>query len=118
MNFQLDNIKVIESEYLDSFEFSTELSEIELYGLEMALVKLLVDADNSLEVAYDIVDKYTRHLEDCLDVLDGRGDILYVGYYKVLAVHLTVNGIPVLKCLKDECDYHEDDDSIFYATIG
>ena len=118
MNFEISNIRTIEEEYLKDFKFKTVLSEMELYGLEMAIIKLLVDDEYKVDFAYKIVDRNTRHLEDCLDVLDGRGDILYVGGYKVLAVHLTTNNIPVLKCLKDECDYHEDDDSIFYATIG
>lgn len=118
MNFQVDNIRIIESEYLDNFKFNKKLTEIELYGLEMALVKLLSDEDYKVEFAYNMVDRYTRHLEDCLDILNGRNDIMYIGQYKVLAVYLTVNGTPVLKCLKDEYDFYEDDSSIYYATIG
>ncbi|MGL5764926.1 MAG: hypothetical protein ACRCX8_04725 [Sarcina sp.] len=118
MNFAIENIRIIEEEYLDNFVFKKEISEIEAYGLEMCLVKLLMDADYEVERAYDIINSFTRHLEDSIDILDGCEDILYIEQYEVLSVHLTENGIPVLKCLKEDCDYYEDEASIYYATIG
>lgn len=118
MNFQVDNIRIIEEEYLENFELSKKLSEVELCGLELALIKLLIDAEADLNFSYHLVDCYTRHLEDCLDILDGGENYLYVDCHKVLSIHLTVNGIPVLKCLKDECEYYDNSKDIYYATIG
>lgn len=118
MNFEISNIRIIGEESLKDFEFKTVLSEMELYGLELVVIKLLVDDNYEVDYAYELVNGYTRHLEYCLDILDGQNDIMYVGGYKVLAVYLTTNNIPVLKCLKEECEYYEDDNSLFYATIG
>lgn len=118
MNFEVSNIRTIEEENLDNFVFKKEISEVETYGLEMCLTKLLLDAGYELDVAYSLVDNYTRHLEDCLDVLDGCEDILYIEQYKILAVYLTENGIPVLKCLREDCEYYDCDDSLYFATIG
>lgn len=118
MNFEVSNIRLIEEEYLKNFELKDKLSEVELYGLELTLVKLLHDCGDSIADAYETVDSFTRHLEDNLDILDGREDILYIRDYKVLSVHLTVNGIVVLKCLKDEYEYNDGDHTVYYATVG
>lgn len=118
MNFAIENIRIVEEEYLDNFVFKKEITEVEAYGLEVCLVKLLVYSGYKIEEAYDTVNTYTRHLKDCLDVLNGSDDILYIGCYKVISAYVTENDIVILKCLKDEYEYYEDEDSIYYISIG
>lgn len=124
MNIEIDNIRLIEDKYIKDFELKTRLTEIECYGLELVLIELAKDYYESMGVGegierpYNEVRTFTRHLEDCLDVLDGINDTFYIGEYKVTSVYLTVNDIVVLKCLKEECDYYEGNNSIYFATIN
>lgn len=124
MNIEVGRIRTIENECIKDFELKTHLSEVEQYGLEMILTKLLKDYYEEMGLGEDIsrpyneVDTLTRHLEDCLDVLDGYNNVLYVGEHKITSIYLTTNDIVILKCIKEDCDRYEDEESVYYATVN
>lgn len=123
MNLQINRIQIIEAEDLHNFEFKTILTEIECYGLEHILTKLQIDYTEDLGLSniendYKHIDFITRHLEDCLDILDGVENVLCLADYRVISVHLTTNNIPILKCIKSESPCYDSEEDIYYATIG
>lgn len=123
MNIRLENLREIKTEYLKNFKLKDSLTEVELYGLELITAKLMLDINEDLGIesnmneCVDLIDRYTVHREDCLDVLDGVYDVLYMGNIKLLSVHLTINGIVLFKCLKDEYEYYTDDNETFFMSL-
>lgn len=121
MKLTIDELRVIEQEYLDNFEFKAELNEVEIYGLELILMHLLNDFNDEIGIesnSFEVIDKYTIHREDRLDILDGCYDILVLGGHSVSSVLLTTNGIPVLMCYGTDEDDNILDDSEYYVTVG
>lgn len=123
MNFTIDNLRIIEEEYVSDFEFKTSLTEVELYGLEHLFAQLLTDWNNELGIdssvnTFEFVNKYTVHREDCLDVLDGYQDVITVGDYAVSSLYLTKNSIPVFKCFDLDEDLNPIENTEYYISIG
>lgn len=123
MYLQVDKIQPIEAEELHNFEFKASLTEVECYGLQLVLTKLQIDYNEDLGYLdrgddFQHIDFVTRHLDDCLDILDGVGDILYIADYKITSVYLTTNNIPILKCIKSDSQGYNSEEDIYYATIG
>lgn len=108
MNVCIDRMRRIESEYLDDFELKETLSEVELYGLEHILIKLLSESyldlgRSDITFVSNLIDNYTVHRENHLDILDGCDNVLLgIGDYNIISVYLTKNGIVMFQCV--ECD--------------
>lgn len=123
MNICIDNMRRIEDIYLKDFELKDTLSEVEQYGLEFILTKLLYEynldlGQNNMDFCVDLVDTYTVHREDCLDILDGRDNILRIGDYNITSVYLTKNSIVVFHCLDWDDGCNIIDNSDYYVSLG
>lgn len=122
MKLTIDSLQAIEKEYLDNFRLKSELTEVELYGLEHILSNLLKDYNYELGIedkdTFDIVDKYTVHREDNLSILDGCYNVLVIGEHAVSSIYLTENNIPVLECYQMDDDHTPIDDTEYYVSVG
>lgn len=123
MNIGIERMEVIKEENLPDFSFKETLSEVELYGLEHILTKLLVDynqeqtGESDLASCVDIVDSYTIHCKSSLDVLDGVYNVLCIGDHYISSAYLTVNGIVVFKCVHVDEDYIPTEEK-YYVSLN
>lgn len=123
MNVCIDRMRRIESEYLDDFELKETLSEVELYGLEHILIKLLSESyldlgRNDISFVSNLIDNYTVHRENHLDILDGCDNVLLgIGDYNIISVYLTKNGIVMFQCVECDKDCRILDNSNYWVSL-
>lgn len=123
MDIAIERMKVIEEENLPSFELKESLCEVELYGLELILTKLLADCnyeqtgESDMVGCVDTIDSYTVHCEDRLDILDGAYNVLCVNDHYITSAYLTVNGIVVFKCVRVDENYIPTEEE-YYVSLN
>lgn len=124
MRIEANNIVRIEEEYLSSFKFKTNINSVEFCGLQYILLQLLDEYNMEQLGQYDkgacfeVIERYTTHRGDCLDVLDGVRDILFISGYAISSMYLTENGIVVMECVETDDDYMPIEDSTYYASLN
>lgn len=124
MRIEANNIVRIENEYLSSFQVKSEINSVEFCGLQYILLQLLEEynfkqlGQYDKEGCFEVIERYTTHRGDRLDILDGVHNILFISGYAISSMYLTENGIVIMECVETDDDYIPIEDSTYYVNLN